>query len=69
MFVTYGDIAFNLMNSSLIEKDGREIIVRYLPLTPNSSGGVQTYYFNNEKDCQLAWNDIKTQIHELNKRN
>ena len=68
MFIHYGDVAFNLTNSTKIEKKDRCIMVYYLPVNEKSNGCCEIYSFNKESECAFAWLEIKQQIHEFNKK-
>ena len=68
MFIHYGDVAFNLTNSTKIEKEDREIIVHYLPVNEKSRGYCEIYSFGKESECALAWLEIKQQMHEFNNK-
>ena len=68
MFIHYGEIAFNLTNSTKIEKDGNRIIVWYPPVNEKARSHCEIGYFKNECECALAWAEMKMQIHEFNKK-
>lgn len=68
MFIHYGDVAFNLTNSTKIEKKDRRITVHYLPVNEKSNGYCEIYSFDKESECTLAWLEIRQQMHEFNKK-
>jgi len=68
MFIYYGDVAFNLTNSTKIEKRDRNIMVHYPPVNEKSNGYWESYSFKNESECALAWLEIRQQICEFNKK-
>lgn len=68
MFIHYGDVAFNLSNSTKIEKEDRRIVVWYPPVNEKDRANCESYYFSTEKECSMAWLEMKMQIHEFNKK-
>ena len=68
MFIHYGNVVFNITNSTKIEKEDREIVVWYPSVNEKSRAYCESYYFSTEKECSAAWLEMKAQIQEFNKK-